>query len=612
MPENSGPIPTNESGDAARQALRNNTSIASAELKKLADVLRQLHVQGKTTNEDVRLLARHLGTAGDGAAHLRKAAQEMAQILVQNAGSLTKSGRDAHRATAEGLRDLAKSADPETGAHIRKDLAAHNRARFDALLKASPADHAANIRSGFFKGSVEALQSGLLGGKNAALADKLASLTGAIFPTIEAVVGLVSAFVVLGEIISITSQNALDASKSGFELGNSLTEAAGAGAAYGLAVDRATNFGTSMSQDQLTQYLQTARGLGVFGGAGTGKAYTASLDMGEGDRNDLRLKAVAFTAALVQAGSALGVSGQESVKFGTQIMALSHSSFASGERNFYRMASSAEKLGITMDPLMGMFGALAEKADFAGESGDRLVSQVLSVTSALQYMGSKGFEGFKNLDPEKMQAVGQSIIQMMMGMSDSRVAALTMKPGQTWEETLHAAASGNQFKLRRDAILNAMQMSGANIKKPGSITDTQAQMLASLSGVQGDLGMQTKMGHYLASLAATGRGNLDISSQMAKMYDSKFSESKSIGELTIAGADPMQALGAIMKDVLKVLVELTEVVIGHLPGAARSFAKDTESIYRQIRQGEASRHAGVYANSQGGYKPPSAALHLEP
>jgi hypothetical protein len=409
-------------------------------------------------------------------------------------------------------------------------------------------------------------------------------------------------FMLLVEMLKTVSADAKDAASSGVELGYNWKTAAAYGAQFGQQATLARmRAGGSMSQSAQMALIQSAYQTMGLGGA-TGTQYGQAAGGGAGGRNQLRAGLIGFATDVGLAGTYFGMGAAEAVKLASSLGALAHSGLPQTERAFTALMATAQALGVPIEALKAMFGEIAKMSDFGGgaNSAKLFAAQTNQIGAALADLAKNGAEGFKNLDSSKLADLGQRLVHSILAVDPTRVLAMTMRPGQSFESGLGSLLGDNQFGLQ----LSAVRRMSANMS--GAPKNTAALGLAMQMGIGGDLRQKEEMGRYVQSLLGS-KGMTDaklaamLTEKAGNDIQRKFSAASSTGAMIAAGADPMATIANYLADILRMITELAVMIMSSklLKFGGSDFGAAQADVTREYHDVARAR-AGDQARAHGG------------
>ena len=536
--------------------------------KRLVEQLNKLEDQSKKSYDKVTILGRAMQAFGKDSAEARLATEQMAQSLSKTAGVMTET-----ESLASKSRIAAIGAAADVAVKDSRDFVILQKAKRSATLedfrdsmekqaelgKAKTAN--GDWAGGIWQGAVAKLKS-----NGAAAAESVGGFFGTTGETMELLAGaaavLGGVFIALKYAIEGSSQSALDAAKAGNELSFSLG-AVGDGAEFAMKTNSAAAMTYGLSSSALLGLLATNNkyASSLFG---TGEAYLSVISKGEGYRNEVRNQTVDFVGRQAAVGAALGLTADESVKMGSELGALSRSGIKPTREGFMAASLEAKRLGLSIDATLKPTMMWAEAIADSGDGALVAARKTLQVTSAIEALGNANELGFKNMNPAEMSKLAEGFSKLMTSMEPTRLAALSMKPGESFENVL-GDLGGNTSKsgLMDAAIKNAMSMVGAKVGT--ALTNTQALTLGSiLGGDSSDLVGTQKIGRLAARTQSVGQ----VRGAVADQLDQKYNAAESVGAGLSQGADVTGMMAAYLKGILDIMIDWGNMKIFSSPHAA--------------------------------------------
>jgi hypothetical protein len=566
----------------------------------LTKKLTKLDSEAKKSGDKVTILGRAITGLQRAEMSTTAATREMARSLSETAKVMTEEEAQASRSRVESIGQAASvaSRDSRDFAILQKARRLGNLENFrDEMEKqaelAKAQQSSGNIfqrAAGLFNGGFAKMRS-----NGAAASEAIGGALGfsgeAMSSMALAAGGAAAIFMAFKAVLERTAASAVNASKAGAELDfSSYFGAIGSAAEF---ATRTTTMRTmsmyGVSEDALTSLLDTNNRYNSSLIA-SGGSYMNAIAGSEAYRNEVRLQTVDFVGAQAAVGTAMGLTTEESVELASKLSSASRSGIKPTQQAFMASAVEAKRLGLGIQAVINPTILWAEAIADSGEGAMVASRKTREVTSAVQALGEAQALGFKNLNPAQMAKFTDGFTKLMANMEPTRLAALTMQPGESFNSILGRVTEGGSA-MYEGAIKNAMNMIGAT--KGQKISNEQALTLGSILGADAsDLVGTQKIGRIAAATQDIGQ----VRGSMASQMDSKYNAAEGVGANLLRNNDMLGTMAAYMKGILDILIDW---------GSKLAFAKsDTAMKLSRDRGQSADTGAGkAYGNQGSRYRP---------
>lgn len=579
----------------ALSAMLDPTKRSTAAQKAYTEQMTKGAAETKKSTQQFTQLAKILPTLQKNTAAYTSTVEFAANKLVEEQKLLVTSGQKQHEEEMSFIKESIAalrnkgSMDKDSQVQI---AALHAKGR--ELEKANMMARLENTvaigkASGAFgpvvKGMVAQVQQH--GVKIATMAGDVMGATGSQMASLAAGATIaVGVFMALKAVIEGVAGAARDAAEGGLELSSGLETQ------YMAALRRATTRGgiiQVLPQQEVFSNLKAMTSEFVYDVGLTGREYENLLNMSKSDRNERRLMAIGFVADAMLVGKAYGIQGEEAVKMATRMGTLGRGPIKEVLGNFTLLAEESRRLGIPMQLLMGTMEGLSTVSYGLNLTVGQLTQQTLNMFDAMSKASDQGM-GFRDMRAEDIQKHVAGFVRSINSIDPRRLMALTQTRGGTFGGALDRVVD-KPLETLRAGVASAAKAMGTSLKDTSNIG---AYKLSAALGLQGNERELVMAGKEVRAMMRNNTFNPESLKEIqGRILDSKFDQSKTVGQNIAQGADVMQVIAGTLSNILKVMVEATNRIF-QLPFFSSTGGSKT------ARQLETAQRAQGYGRAAGG------------